>query len=126
MRPPTPLRPADLPFWFSKCSHKVMIPFRKILFPVDYSPCCETVVPYVRNIVRHFRADLTLVHAYAPDPLAYREFLTADPDLMVRAQSAEQQRLEAYAFETFPGQHVERFAELGEAGSVISQIVQHQ
>jgi len=103
-----------------------MIPFQKILFPVDYSACCETVVPYVKDMVRHFRADLTLVHAYPPAPIAYCEFATADPDLMETTLAAEEQRLEAYAFETFPGQHVERFAELGEPGSVIGRIIHRQ
>jgi nucleotide-binding universal stress UspA family protein len=103
-----------------------MIPFRKILFPVDYSTRCETVVPYVKETARRFKADLTLVHAYAPDPLAYRQFSVGEPDLMTAARLNEERRLQQYALETFPGEHVEYFAELGEAGSVIANVIQRQ
>ena len=59
---------------------KIMLPFRKILFPVDYSPSCSAIVPYVKEMVRHFAGQLTLVHAYGPEALAYSE-LPSDPEL---------------------------------------------
>jgi nucleotide-binding universal stress UspA family protein len=46
-----------------------MLPFRSVLFPVDSSPAGEAVVPYVTDLVRHYRAALTLVHAYGPPPI---------------------------------------------------------
>ena len=39
-----------------------MVPFRKILFPIDYSAACVAIVPYVKDVLRRFPADLTLVH----------------------------------------------------------------
>src|SRR5271165_5527090 len=54
-------------------SDNVMFPFRKILFPVDYSPPCEAVVPYVKDMLHRFSADLTLVHAYGAEALAYSQ-----------------------------------------------------
>jgi nucleotide-binding universal stress UspA family protein len=103
-----------------------MFPFRKILFPVDYSAPCEAVVPYVKEMVRHFSADLTLVHAYGPEALAFSELAITDPDLPDEARTHEQQRLRDFALKTFPGQHVETIAQLGEAGSVLDKVVQHQ
>lgn len=44
-----------------------MLSFRKILFPIDYSITCEAVVPYVKEVVQRFSADLTLVHAFEVD-----------------------------------------------------------
>ncbi|HWB87200.1 MAG TPA: universal stress protein [Bryobacteraceae bacterium] len=103
-----------------------MLPFRKILFPVDYSEPCQAIVPYVKEMVRRFSADLTLVHAYGGDALAYSSLLPINPEMANEARAFEEQRLRDFAQRTFPGQHVETFAELGEAGWVVHNIVQHQ
>jgi nucleotide-binding universal stress UspA family protein len=103
-----------------------MFPFRKILFSVDYSPPCEAVVPYIKDMLRHFSADLTLVHAYGAEALAYSQLALADPALPGEARVHEEQRLREFALETFPGQHVEIFAELGEPGTAIDKIIERQ
>ena len=36
--------------------------FRHILFPVDFSPRCESTVPYIREMVQSYHARLTLQH----------------------------------------------------------------
>lgn len=103
-----------------------MFPFRKILFPVDYSAPCAAVVPYVREMVARFSAELSLVHAYGPEALAYSELAFTDPALADEARVHEEERLRKFALETFPGHHAECFPELGEAGSVLHKVVQHQ
>ena len=102
-----------------------MLPFRRILFPIDYSEPCQAVVPYVQDMMRHFSADLTLVHAYAPE-FARWELALADPEFPEKVRLLEEQRLREFAVENFPGRHVESIAELGEPGSVIHKVVQHQ
>lgn len=103
-----------------------MLPFRRILFPVDYSEPCRAVVPYIKEMARRFSAELTLVHAYGPEALAASELTLADPGLPAEARAMEERRLRAFAAETFPGQHVETVAEGGEPGTVIHALVQHQ
>lgn len=103
-----------------------MFPFRKIIFPVDYSVPCEAIVPHVKEMVQRFSADLTLVHAYGAEALAYSELSITDPELADDARAHEERRLREFALEAFPGQHAESFAEVGEAGSVIHKVVQHQ
>ncbi len=103
-----------------------MLPFRKILFPVDYSEPCQAVVPYVKEMIRHFSADLTLLHAYGAEALALSELAITDPDLPEEARKLEEQRLRTFAQNMFPAQHVESIAKLGEPGSVADQVVQHQ
>lgn len=103
-----------------------MFPFRKILFPVDYSKSCDEVTPNVKGVLRHFSADLTLVHAYGAEALAFSQLALPDPDLPAEARAHEEERLRDFALKTFPGQHVETFAELGEAGTAIHRIVEHQ
>jgi nucleotide-binding universal stress UspA family protein len=103
-----------------------MLPFRRILFPVDYSEPCRAVVPYIREMAKRFSAELTLVHAYGAEALAASDLPLADPDLPAEAHAIETQRLRVFAAEAFPGQHVEAVAQTGEPGTVIHTLVQHQ
>jgi len=112
-----------------------MLPFRKLLFPVDYSAPCRATVPYVADMARHFSAELTLVHAYALQPafvsrdvegvMVYND-LASDPALLDEARQFEIDRLRKFANEMFPDQRVESIAEEGEAGTVIHRILQHR
>lgn len=113
--------------WSRTCViNSVMYPFKKILFPLDYSAPCEAIVPYVKEMMERFSADLTLVHAYSPDALAYSILPPLAPNLADEARTFEERRLREFAQETFTGKRVECFAESGEAGSVIDRIVRHE
>ena len=103
-----------------------MFPFQKVMFPVDYSAPCEAIVPYVKETLNRFSADLTLVHAFGAEALAYSELPITDPDLAADARAEEERRLQEFALETFPGHHVECFAEVGEPGSIIHKIIQRE
>lgn len=103
-----------------------MLPFRKIIFPVDYSDACRAIIPYVKSAVEHFSAQLTLVHAYGPEGLSFVDLPMSSPDLPQQVREFEQLRVRDFAQEVFPGIEAECFAELGEAGTVIHQILQHQ
>ena len=103
-----------------------MLPFRKIIFPVDYSDACRAIVPHVRHAVGHFSAALTLVHAYGPEGLSFVDLPISNPDLPNQVREFEQLRLRDFAQEEFPGLKPDCFAELGEAGGVVSNVVQHQ
>ena len=103
-----------------------MLPFRRILFPVDYSEPCRAILPYVKEMMRHFSANLTLVHAFGPEALALSELKITDPHLPEEARILEGERLSEFAREMFPSEHIETIVDLGEPGSVIDKVVQHQ
>jgi nucleotide-binding universal stress UspA family protein len=113
-----------------------MLPFKKILFPVDYSPSCTAMVPYVKDMTRHFSADLTLVHAFALHPvfvnrdvdniLVYSDLAYSDPKVSEEARRIEEERLSEFAAKEFPGQRPTLAVEEGEAGAVIHTVLQHQ
>jgi nucleotide-binding universal stress UspA family protein len=102
-----------------------MLPFRKILFPADYSDPCLAVAPHVRDMREHFSAELAVVHAYGLGAF-YGEVAMADPGAIDEMQRLEEKRLQEFVAQTFPGQHVETFLQQGEPGSVIHDVVQHQ
>ena len=66
------------------------------------------------------------MHAYGPEALASSELAMTNPELPEQVRILTEQRLREWALETFPGQHVETIAELGEAGGVIHKVIQHQ
>lgn len=103
-----------------------MLPFRRILFPVDYSDACRAIAPHVRHAVDHFSSQLTLVHAYGPEGLSFVDLPLANPDLPDQVREFEQLRLRDFAQEVFPGISAACFAELGEAGGVIHRVLQRQ
>ena len=104
-----------------------MLPFRHILFPVDYSAPCRAVIPYIREMACRFSAELTAVHAYAPfAAISHSELAMTDPELQTKVQALEQDRLKQFTCQAFPGPKVQCFAQLGEPGSVIARLVQEQ
>jgi nucleotide-binding universal stress UspA family protein len=103
-----------------------MLPFKKILIPVDYSAPCNCVIPYVREMQHRFSASLTLVHAYGAEALSSIQLPLSDPGLIAATQSSEQERLREFAQESFPGVHVECCAELGDPGTVVGNVVRRQ
>ena len=104
-----------------------MLPFRNILFPVDYSAPCIAEIPYVRDMAGRFSARLTLCHAYPPlSAIAQNELVVTDPELQAKAHELEEDRLRQFACQYFPGQHLEAIAALGEPGGVIDKLAQQQ
>jgi nucleotide-binding universal stress UspA family protein len=104
-----------------------MFPFRRIVFPVDYSEPCRAVARYVQDMVRHYSAELTLGYAYGPlDALANHELLVTDPDLEAKAAALEQDKLRDFARQMFPGIQVESIVTLGEPGGVIDKLAEQQ
>lgn len=103
-----------------------MLPFRKIVFPVDYSDACRSIVPFVKSAVEHFGAELAIIHAYGPEGLSFVDLPIASPDLPKKVREFEQQRVRDFAQQHFPGVGVECFAELGEAGSAIHSVLNRQ
>jgi len=103
-----------------------MLPFRKILLPIDYSDACRSILPFAKEMLLHFDATLTLVHAYGPEALAFSDIPIMDPRLSSDARDAEEQRLKAFATAEFPGTHVDTFVELGEASAAIRSVIEHQ
>jgi nucleotide-binding universal stress UspA family protein len=104
-----------------------MLPFRKILFPVDYSPPCQAIVPYVQEMAGRFSAELTVCHAYAPlDAIIHNELLVTDPELEAKTQALEKERVRQFARQNFPGQEFDAAAALGESGSVIDRLAEEQ
>jgi len=103
-----------------------MLPFRRVLFPVDYSQPCDAMAPYVTDLVRHFKAQLTLIHAYEPNNVNYDELLADLPEWPRTVQAFEEARLKEFACGAFPAIHAELRVQRGEPAEVIRSIHEHE
>ncbi|HYG98996.1 MAG TPA: universal stress protein [Terriglobales bacterium] len=94
------------------------IPARNILFATDFSPCSETVFPYVCSIARKNEATLHIVHVLSP------EVLSIDPPLILEArENAERQMQDLAASEQLEGVHHTEVVASGDTTETINAIV---
>jgi nucleotide-binding universal stress UspA family protein len=91
-----------------------MLPFKKIVFPVDYSDSCWAAVPYVQGAVKHFSAQLAVVRAFT------------NTDWLKEVGEEVEQKLHDFVAEAFPSQKVDIFFEEGDPAKAIQKVVQHQ
>ena len=103
-----------------------MLPFKKIVYPVDFSEPCTAIVPYVRDMQSHFSTELSLIHAYGAEALAYSMLPITDPQLPEQVRIYQEDQLRQFAAKHFPGVHVEIYAGVGEPGTIIHDVVKHQ
>jgi nucleotide-binding universal stress UspA family protein len=105
-----------------------MFPYRRIVFPVDFSPANIAIVPFVKEMTERFQANLQLVRACAPEVFYAAEFgwqiAAASPTAQDLVQS-ETERLEAFSAQHFAGLNPEIVCQTGHAVGVIEDIVRH-
>jgi nucleotide-binding universal stress UspA family protein len=106
-----------------------MLPFRKILFPIDLSDQCRAIAPFVRQTVEKFNADLILIHAIDAVPLVMTSVepsaVTPLPDF-VRIRALQEERVNQFTREMFPDLKPTVLIEDGEAGRVVRDAIRHQ
>ncbi|MFN0105447.1 MAG: universal stress protein [Bryobacteraceae bacterium] len=103
-----------------------MFPYRRILFPVDYSDANFAMVPFVMEMTQRFQATLQLVRACAPEVLYAAEFgwqIAATSPTTDEVVRSETERLEAFAAEHFKGLTPEIIVRSGHAVAVIEDTV---
>ena len=103
-----------------------MLPFRRIIFPVDFSDRCRAIAPIVRETAERFGADLILVNAVDPVPLVVGSVEASVampiPDFG-EIHKRQEERLKAFDQEMFPSMKSTLLVEDGEAGGVVSNTI---
>jgi len=103
-----------------------MFPYKRILFPVDYSDANVAIVPYVNEMTRRFQAHLQLVRACAPEVFYAAEFgwqIGASSTITDDLVKTETTRLEAFAAQHFAGVSPELIVDSGHPVAVVENIV---
>jgi nucleotide-binding universal stress UspA family protein len=91
-----------------------MLPFKRILFPVDYSDICRASIPYVDEMARHFSARLTVVHAYS------------NTDWLKQVEQREERQLTEFVAEAFPSQDLDALLEETDPARAIEKVARNQ
>ena len=101
-----------------------MLPFRRVLFPVDFSRACHAIVPWVRDAVKHSNAELTLLHATGATVYDVSGMMIVDPSWAGELQTLGETRLREFAANEFPGQNPQLEVKSGEPAAMIHEEVQ--
>ncbi len=101
-----------------------MIPFQRILFPVDFSPQSSAAVPFVKNVAARFHSEVILLHVVEVPPAWYGPPETGACDALVHVSSMLEDRREAlrsYLAHELSGISVQRCVQSGDPALHITQ-----
>jgi nucleotide-binding universal stress UspA family protein len=101
-----------------------MLPFRQIVFPVDFSEPCRAMAPLVKNVAHHYNCPVTLLHAYELPVAFYGDLGPLDLTIPADLQGAHEAQLRNFAAEAFLAEPHSQVVERGEPSEVIRNYVQ--
>jgi len=94
-----------------------------ILFPVDFSPSCIAIAPFVKQAATLFGARMSLIHVF--DPASYNGFelyLREAPEIAEEHQEIARERLLAFCAEEFPASDCKRILAEGDTAKEIAEV----
>jgi nucleotide-binding universal stress UspA family protein len=103
-----------------------MGPITNILFPVDFSPSCMAMAPYVKRAATLCGAKVSLIHAF--DPASYNGFelhVRRSKEIAEEHQEIARNRLDSFLKDEFPTSQHARILVAGDAGAQIAQVARN-
>jgi nucleotide-binding universal stress UspA family protein len=94
-----------------------------ILFPVDFSPSCIAMAPYVKRAATLFGASVSLIHVF--DPASYNGFelyVRRVPEIAEEHEEIARNRLDSFLQAEFPAREHPRILLAGDAATKIAEI----
>lgn len=101
-----------------------MLPFRHILFPVDYSPRCRAAAAAVAEMADHFGASITVLHSYQVPVVIYGEFMPISMPAPDDWQATAEKTIARFVSEVFPDRKVTTIVEANDPAAAIRRTVQ--
>lgn len=102
-----------------------MLPFRQILFPVDFSEPCRAMAPSVIQLAHFYNCPITLLHAYELPVAFYGDLGPLDMVIPADIQPAHESKLREFAAEHFPGEAHQQIVVQGAPAEAIHNFVKH-
>jgi nucleotide-binding universal stress UspA family protein len=103
---------------------------QKILFPVNFSPSCIAMAPYVRRAATIFNAVVSLVHVVDPAELGlfeqYELYVRPVADILDDHTIVRKERLDAFLTSEFPLADSPRVLLTGDPASQISELAKNE
>jgi len=95
---------------------------KKILFPVDFSPCCVAMASYVKRAADLFGSQVTLVHVCDLDSNnGFELYVRTLQEVEEDHRSVAQQKLDSFLASEFPPATCPRVLRAGEAAEQIAE-----
>jgi nucleotide-binding universal stress UspA family protein len=104
-----------------------MTTIQNILFPVDFSPACLAMAPFVQRAAALLSAKVTLVHAF--DPTAYKSFelyVRPLPQVGEEQRNLAQEKLSSFLASEFPADDNARVVVCGDAARRICELARER
>jgi len=96
---------------------------QNILFPVDFSPACVAMAPFVQRAAALFSAKVTLLHAFDPTALSSFElYVRPLPEVEEEHRNLVQEKLSSFLASEFPPDHNARALVCGDVATQICQL----
>jgi nucleotide-binding universal stress UspA family protein len=98
-----------------------MLPFTRILFPLDFSERCRAAAPFVLSMAQRYKSKVFLIHAFEAPPPMYGGLNTIYPDTYDFAGMENELRLRVtdFARTELPGVDTECAVEMGSPATVV-------
>ncbi len=102
-----------------------MLPFRQILFPVDFSEPCRAMAPSVIQLAHFYDCPVTLLHAFELPVAFYGDLGALDMLIPADIRTAHESKLNQFAVENFPGEAPQQIVVQGAPAEAIHNFVKH-
>jgi nucleotide-binding universal stress UspA family protein len=99
-----------------------MAKIQKILFPVDFSPSCTAVVPFVKRAAAMYSAKVTLLYVSEPSVSGFEVLARPAPEADDDCKTVACAKLRAYLSAELPSPECPRLLVVGEAASRIAAV----
>ena len=103
-----------------------MLPFRQILFPVDFSQPCRAMAPSVLRMAEQYQCPVTLLHSFDLPVGFYGDMGPLDLVSPADLQAAHESQLRQFATEFFPATAHQQVVMQGDPAQVIREFVHRQ
>jgi nucleotide-binding universal stress UspA family protein len=97
-----------------------------ILFPVDFSPSCIAMAPYVKRAATLYGAKVSLIHVF--DPASYNGFelyVRRSDEIAEEHQEIARNRHNSFLKDEFPISQCPRILVAGDAGAQIAEVARN-
>jgi nucleotide-binding universal stress UspA family protein len=96
-----------------------MAMIQKILFPVDFSPSCTAMAPFVKRGADMFSAEVTLLHVVEPSASGFDLLVRPMREVVKDRKSVAREKLHSFLKGEFPRKNSSRLLLVGDAATRI-------
>ncbi|MFZ0960328.1 MAG: universal stress protein [Terriglobia bacterium] len=95
---------------------------KNILFPVDFSPPCVAMAPFVERAASVTSAKVTLLHVVEVDASGFDLYVRPFPEIEKNCKSVAREKLGAFMNPEFPSADIPRLLWEGDAATAIAKV----